>query len=80
MKAAAAAGQVEVVAPELAATAELGLRIVIHATPRGPRHAPAVSETTVDGVIAAFHAGLGSGPAAAAVAAAIAAIPGHHRT
>jgi hypothetical protein len=68
MKAAAAAGQVEVLAPGLAASAEFGVRVVIHATPRGPRHAAAVSETVVDGIIAAFHAGLGHGAAAAALA------------
>ncbi len=71
MKMAAAAGQVEVLAPELAPAAEFGVRVVVHATPRGPRHAAAVSETVIDGVIAAFHAGLGRG-AAAAVAAALA--------
>jgi len=72
MKMAAAAGQVEVFTPPLAATAEFGVRVVIHATSRGPRQAAAVSETVVDGIIAAFHAGLGHGDAAAAVAAALA--------
>ncbi len=72
MKTAAAAGQVEVLAPGPVPEADFGVRVVIHATPRGPRHAPAVSETVIDGVISAFHAGLGPGPAAAAVAAALA--------
>jgi hypothetical protein len=73
MKTAAAAGQVEVLAPGLPAGAEFGLRVVVHATSRGPRQAAAVSETVVDGIIAAFHAGLGHGPAARAAAAALAA-------
>lgn len=72
MKTAAAAGQVEVLAAGPAPAAGFGVRVVIHATPRGPRHAPAVSEAVIDGVIAAFHAGLGPGPAAVAVAAALA--------
>jgi hypothetical protein len=45
--------------------------VVIHATPRGLRNAAAVSETVIDGAIAAFHAGLGRGPAAADAAAAL---------
>ncbi|MGA9606161.1 MAG: hypothetical protein WBR21_03930 [Rouxiella badensis] len=45
MKMAAASGQVEVLVPELAPDAEFGVRVVIHATPRGPRNAAAVSET-----------------------------------
>jgi hypothetical protein len=74
MKTAAAAGLVEVLAPELAVSAEFGVRVVVvvHATCRGPRQAAAVSETVVDGIIAAFHAGLGHGAAATAVAAALA--------
>ena len=72
LKTAAAAGQVEVLAPGLPAGAEFGLKIVVHATSRGPRQAAAVSETVVDGIIAAFHAGLGHGPAAKAAAAALA--------
>jgi len=77
MKAAAAAGKVEVLAPRLPASAEFGVRVVIHATSRGPRQAAAVSETVVDGIIAAFHAGLGHGAVASAVAAALASrLPG----
>jgi hypothetical protein len=77
MRAAAAAGQVEVLAPRLPVGAEFGVRAVIHATSRGPRQAAAVSETVLDGIIAAFHAGLGHGPAAAAAAAALASkLPG----
>jgi hypothetical protein len=76
MKMAAAAGQVEVLAPGLAASAEFGVRVVIHATSRGPRQPAAVSETVVDGIIAAFHAGLGHGPAAAVAAALAPRLPG----
>lgn len=68
----AAAGQIEVLAPAPPASAELGVRVVIPATSRGPRQPAVVSETVVDGIIAAFHVGLGPGPAAAAVAAAMA--------
>jgi hypothetical protein len=77
MKAAAATGQVEVLTPGLPVSAEFGVRVVIHATSRGPRQAAAVSETVVDDIIAAFHAGLGHGPAASAAAAALASrLPG----
>lgn len=61
MKTAATAGQVEILAPGLPASAEFGVRVIIHATSRGPRQAATVSETVVDGIIAAFHAGLGHG-------------------
>jgi hypothetical protein len=61
MKVADAAGQVEVLAPRLPAGTVFGVRAVIHATFRGPRQAAAVSETVLDGMIAAFHAGLGHG-------------------
>jgi hypothetical protein len=72
MKTAAAAGQVEVFAPRLPVGAGFGVRVVVHSTSRGPRQAAAVSETVMDGIIAAFHDGLGHGPAAAAAAAALA--------
>jgi hypothetical protein len=71
MKLAAAEGQVEVLAPSLDDTTAFGLRAVIHATSRGPRQAAVISETVIDGIIAAFHAGVGGGPAAAAAAAAL---------
>jgi hypothetical protein len=77
MKMAAAAGRVKVWTPLPAAITEFGVRAVIHATSRGPRQAAAASETLLDGIIAAFHAGLGHGPAASAAAAALAArLPG----
>jgi hypothetical protein len=72
MKLGAAAGQVEVLAPGFVATTAFGVRVVVHATSRGPRQAAAISETVIDGIIAAFHTGLGHGHAAAAVAAALA--------
>jgi hypothetical protein len=69
MKQAAAAGEVEILASKLDDVTPIGVRIMVHATGRGPRSAPAVSETLIDGTIAAFHAG----PAdAAAVAVALA--------
>lgn len=34
-----------------------GIHVIVHATSAGPRSAPAVSETIIDGVIAAFHEG-----------------------
>jgi hypothetical protein len=70
MKLAAAGGQVETLAPPADPRAPFGIRVVLHATKRGPRHPPSVSETVIDGIIAAFHAGLGHGPATTAVAAA----------
>jgi hypothetical protein len=75
MKLAAADGKVEALTRELDDTAPFGVRVVIHATSRGPRQVAAISESVVDGVIAAFHAGLDHGPAAAAVAARIAKRP-----
>ena len=72
MKLAAAAGQVEVLAPGFPGTAPFGVRAVVHATARGPRRAASISETVIDGIIAAFHVGLGNGPSAAATAAVLA--------
>lgn len=72
MKLAAAAGQVEVLAPGFPGTAPFGVRAVVHATAHGPRRAASISETLIDGIIAAFHAGLGKGPSAAAAAAILA--------
>ena len=51
--------------------ARFGVQIVVHATSRGPRRAAAISESLLDGTIAAFHAGAGA-DAAAAVAMALA--------
>jgi hypothetical protein len=72
MKLAAAAGQVEVLASGFPGTAPFGVKAVVHATARGPRRPAAISEALIDGIIAAFHAGLGHGPSAAAAAAALA--------
>jgi hypothetical protein len=57
MKLAAAAGDVESVASMLDVVSPFGVRIVVHATQQGPRSAPAISETLIDGTVAAFHAG-----------------------
>jgi hypothetical protein len=72
MKTAVAAGQVEVLAHEPALAADFGVRVVIHATPRGPRHAPAVSETVIDASSPPSMPDSALAPAAAAVAAALA--------
>lgn len=72
MKTGAAVGQVEVLAPAPPADTPLGVRVIVHASFRGPRQAAAISETLIDGIIAAFHAGLGHGPLAAAAAEALA--------
>jgi hypothetical protein len=56
MKLAALAGNVEVVGKAPAGTEPFGIRLCVHATAQGPRSAPAISETFVDGAIAAFHA------------------------
>ena len=69
MKRAVAAGAVELRDSAYDARAPLGIRVVVHATARGPRSAPAISEALIDGIIAAFH---GGAPNAAAVAAALA--------
>lgn len=76
MKLAAAAGQVEFFGPALDDGAPFGLRIIVHATRRGPRRAVAISESLVDGVIAAFHAGVSTAAAAAAAAALALRLPG----
>jgi hypothetical protein len=72
MKRAAATGQVEVLASGFSDTAPFGVRAVVHATARGPRRPAAISESLIDGIIAAFHAGLGYGPGAVAAAAVLA--------
>jgi hypothetical protein len=56
MKDAAAAGRIDVFSAALGDSVPFGLRIIVHATARGPRSATAVSEMLVDGTIAAFHA------------------------
>ena len=76
MKQAAAAGQVEVLGPAPDDAAPFGLRITVHPTKRGPRRAVAISESLVDGIIAAFHAGASTAGAAAAAAALAPRLPG----
>ena len=57
MKLAAAAGQVEVLGSAPDDAMPFGVQIIVHATSLGPRRVVAVSESLVDGIIAAFHAG-----------------------
>jgi hypothetical protein len=71
MKQAAALGQVEVLGSAPIDGQPFGIRIVVHAAPRGPWRAAAISESVIDGTIAAFHAGT-SAAGAVAVAAALA--------
>jgi hypothetical protein len=80
MKQAAAAGQVEILGPAPDDAAPFGLRITVHATTRGPRRAVAISESLVDGIIAAFHAGASAGRAAAAATALAPRLPGTTET
>jgi len=75
MKSAAAAGQIETSGSVLDEVTPFGVRIVVHATPRGPRSAPAISETLIDGTIAAFHAGSANPAVAAAIAARTPSVP-----
>jgi hypothetical protein len=71
MKQAAAVGGIEILDSLLDDAHPFGVRIVVHATPRGPRQATTISESIIDGTIAAFHTAT-STSAAAAVAAALA--------
>lgn len=71
MKLAAAAGQIEILGAAPDDDEPFGIQIVVHATSRGPRRATTISESFIDGTIAAFHIGT-STRAAAAVAAALA--------
>lgn len=80
MKQAAAAGQVEILGPALDDAVPFGLRITVHATTRGPRRAVAISESLVDGIIAAFHAGASPADAAAAATALAPRLPGTTET
>jgi hypothetical protein len=52
----------------------------VHATSRGPRQAVTVSESLVDGTIAAFHVGVSADDAAAAAAALAPRLPGTTET
>jgi hypothetical protein len=54
LRQAAATGRIQVFAA-LSGDEPSGIRLKMHATRQGPRSAPVVSETFVDGVIAAFH-------------------------
>jgi hypothetical protein len=55
LKQAAARGDINILGAPPADEAPRGIRINVHATPRGPRSAPVISETLVDGALAAFH-------------------------
>ena len=55
LRQAAAKGDVEILGTPPSDTAPLGVRIKVHAARNGPRSAPVISETFVDGVLAAFH-------------------------
>lgn len=60
MKRAAAAGLIRTFEPaELGELAPFGVRITVHASTHGPRVVLAISESLIDGTIAAFHAGVG---------------------
>ena len=77
MKQAAVTGQIVASPTALEKAVAFGVRVVVHATPRGPRSAPAISERLLDGTIAAFHAGVDNAASAAAAAAALASkLPG----
>jgi hypothetical protein len=76
MKQAAAAGQVEVLGSVPDDAVPFGLRITVHPTTRGPRGAVAISESLVDGIIAAFHAGASAAGAAKAATALAPRLPG----
>jgi hypothetical protein len=56
IKHAAATGQIDVAPVTIDDTTPFGIRVVLHATARGPRSALAISENLVDGIVAAFHA------------------------
>jgi hypothetical protein len=55
LKQSAARGDIDILGPPPSDKAPLGIRLNVHATPRGPRSAPVISESLVDGVFAAFH-------------------------
>ena len=69
LRRAAAKGRIEVLGSSPNADIPLGIRLTVHATKMGPRSAPVISETFVDGVIAAFH---GPPPDPSSVAVALA--------
>ena len=77
---AAAARQVEVLGLAPDDAMPFGVQIIVHATARGPRRAVAISESLVDGIIAAFHAGASAVGAAAAAAALAPRLPGMKET
>ena len=58
LKRAAAAGRINTfTSAALDNEAPFGIRIIVHTTRQGPRQALAISETLIDGTVAAFHAG-----------------------
>jgi hypothetical protein len=71
MKQPAAAGRIEILGTLPDDAQPFGVRIVVHATHRGPRQATTISKSLIDGTIAAFHTAT-STSAAATVAAALA--------
>jgi hypothetical protein len=75
MKSAAIAGEIDTYGAIPDDHSPFGLRIVVHAGPSGPRFAPAISETLIDGTVAAFHAGDTAPAVAAALANRIQSVP-----
>ncbi|HET9895667.1 MAG TPA: hypothetical protein VFQ44_12130 [Streptosporangiaceae bacterium] len=71
MKLAIATGEIDPVGPALPAGTPFGIRITVHAAPRGPHRVATISESVIDGTIAAFHQAPGA-PEAVTVAAALA--------
>jgi hypothetical protein len=69
MKQAAAAGRIEILGSTLDDTQPFGVRIVVHATSAGPRQATTISESLIDGTIAAFHTATSTSTAAMVAAA-----------
>jgi hypothetical protein len=70
MKRAGAAGQISTfTSAALDNDAPFGIRITVHATRRGPRRVLAISESLIDGTVAAFHAGASNGADIAALLA-----------
>jgi hypothetical protein len=55
LRQAAARGDIDILGAPPSDQAPLGIRVNVHATARGPRSAPVISETLIDGALAAFH-------------------------
>jgi hypothetical protein len=77
MKQAAAADQVEVLGPAPGDAVPFGLRVTVHAPARGPRRAVVISESLIDGIIAAFHVGASAAGAMAVAPALAPRLPRH---